>query len=67
MITPGALSRRQAQEYVGGRCVFDMLVDKYPSIAKPFYRTRKTHYYRRAALDTAMEAAELNAEGTESA
>ena len=64
MITfpPGAMSRQQAYEYVGGKTVFAALERAFPEVVQPVYSTGRLTVYRRADLDDALARVRLAGE-----
>lgn len=56
---PGGMTRKLAEEYVGGRTVFARLLEDFPGLLVPFLENGQNKYYRRETLDRVLEAAEL--------
>jgi len=61
LIIPAVLKTKEAQEYVGGRPVWEDLVKHYGATLKPFRSTaeRGNSYYRRETIDKVLLLAEV--------
>ena len=57
---PGALNRKQAEYYVGGREFYKELSARHPELMTPIRRTERSKLHLKADLDAALIAERLS-------